>query len=173
MTISRDGKPAGSERVELRRGENPYLFSLQAPDGGRLRRLLGEGRSERRPGARGTTSSAPRCGSSSAPQRARRRRGRLAGRGDAGSGRDRGRERRPGSLPSTAAGYAGVDAVVLEDVSAGELGDERAAALADAVRGEALGLLVLGGQHSFSLGRYYRLAAGSRTAGPQPRCRAN
>jgi hypothetical protein len=60
----------------------------------------------------------------------------------------------PAALPSSAAGYAGADAVVLDDVSASQLGATRIAALSDAVRGDSLGLVVLGGAHSFSLGGY-------------------
>ena len=61
----------------------------------------------------------------------------------------------PGALPSSAGGYASHDAVVLSDVSASELGDVRAEALGEAVRAGTVGLLALGGPHSYSLGRYY------------------
>jgi hypothetical protein len=62
----------------------------------------------------------------------------------------------PASLPSSAAGYSGQDAVVLNDVSASALSAAQVAALNEAVRGEGLGLVALGGQHSFSLGGYAR-----------------
>ena len=62
----------------------------------------------------------------------------------------------PSALPTEAAGYAGVDGVVLEDVSNEELGKARAEAIGAAVRNRALGLLALGGDHSFSLGKYYK-----------------
>ena len=61
----------------------------------------------------------------------------------------------PQALPSAADGYAPHDAVALSDVSAGELGDARAVALREAVRVGTVGLLALGGPHSYSLGRYY------------------
>ncbi|HVA22111.1 MAG TPA: vWA domain-containing protein [Candidatus Micrarchaeia archaeon] len=57
-------------------------------------------------------------------------------------------------LPASAAGYAGVDCVVLDDVPAADLAPARVAALSAAVRGGSLGLLVLGGPHSFSAGGY-------------------
>ena len=62
----------------------------------------------------------------------------------------------PGSLPTRASSYSGEDAVVLNDVSASQLGVGQIAALNEAVRDEGLGLVVLGGQHSFSLGGYAR-----------------
>src|SRR6202008_636093 len=60
------------------------------------------------------------------------------------------------ALPSSAAGYKGYDAVVLEDVSSDELGKARAKAIDAAVRTQALGLLAFGGKRSFSLGKYYK-----------------
>ncbi len=60
----------------------------------------------------------------------------------------------PAALPSSANGYAGQDAVVLNDVSASQFSAAQLAALNSAVRDEALGLVVLGGSHSFSLGGY-------------------
>jgi Ca-activated chloride channel family protein len=62
----------------------------------------------------------------------------------------------PTSLPSSAAGYAGEDAVVLNDLPASALSAGQIAALSAAVREEGLGLVVLGGSHSFSLGGYAR-----------------
>ncbi|HTA33178.1 MAG TPA: vWA domain-containing protein [Solirubrobacteraceae bacterium] len=62
----------------------------------------------------------------------------------------------PASLPTRASSYSGQDAVVLNDVSASQLGAGQIAALNEAVRDEGLGLVVLGGQHSFSLGGYAR-----------------
>ncbi len=62
----------------------------------------------------------------------------------------------PASLPVSAARYSGQDAVVLDDVPAAALSATQVAALNEAVRGEGLGLVVLGGQHSFSLGGYAR-----------------
>jgi uncharacterized membrane protein len=62
----------------------------------------------------------------------------------------------PAALPVDAAAYGGDDAVVLDDVAATALSSAQVAALGGAVRTGGLGLLVLGGPHSFSLGRYWR-----------------
>jgi Ca-activated chloride channel homolog len=59
-----------------------------------------------------------------------------------------------GQLPASTAGYLDEDAVVLDDVPATALSRVRAVALDDAVTGDGLGLLALGGPRSFSLGRY-------------------
>jgi uncharacterized protein YegL len=58
------------------------------------------------------------------------------------------------SLSTTAAAYAPVDAVVLDDVSAPALGTARQRALVAAVRDGGLGLFVSGGAGAFSLGHY-------------------
>jgi hypothetical protein len=60
------------------------------------------------------------------------------------------------ALPQTAAGYAGVDAVVLDDLPANRLRVAQIAALTDAIRRSGLGLLTLGGRHAYSLGGYAR-----------------
>jgi Ca-activated chloride channel homolog len=60
----------------------------------------------------------------------------------------------PSALPASADGYAGEDAVVLNDVPASQLSAAQLAALSVAVRSEGLGLVALGGSHSFSLGGY-------------------
>jgi len=62
----------------------------------------------------------------------------------------------PAALPRSAGGYAGQDAVVLNDVPASQLSATQIAALSGAVRSEGLGLVALGGAHSFSLGGYAR-----------------
>ena len=63
---------------------------------------------------------------------------------------------RPSALPVDAASYGIYDTVVLDDVAATQLTSSQVAALASAVRTGGLGLLVLGGPHSFSLGGYWR-----------------
>jgi Ca-activated chloride channel family protein len=60
----------------------------------------------------------------------------------------------PAALPGSAAGYAPIDAVVLEDVPAKSLTTAQVAALGSAVRDSGLGLLTLGGPHAYSLGGY-------------------
>jgi Ca-activated chloride channel family protein len=58
------------------------------------------------------------------------------------------------ALPSQAGSYAHLDAVVLDDVPASALSSGQMAALNTAVRGGGLGLVALGGLHSFSGGGY-------------------
>jgi Ca-activated chloride channel homolog len=62
----------------------------------------------------------------------------------------------PSALPVSAAAYAGQDAAVLDDVPASQLSAAQLSALNVAVRSDGLGLLALGGAHSFSLGGYAR-----------------
>ncbi len=62
----------------------------------------------------------------------------------------------PAALPATAAGYAALDALVLEDLPADELSPAQLAALDGAVRTGGLGVLALGGPSSYSLGGYAR-----------------
>jgi hypothetical protein len=62
----------------------------------------------------------------------------------------------PSDLPASAAGYAGVDTVVLEDVDAGTLSAGQVAALDTAVRTDGLGVTAIGGPASYSLGGYAR-----------------
>jgi len=60
----------------------------------------------------------------------------------------------PSGLPGSARGYRALDAVVLDDVSAKQLRPAQVSALTTAVRTKGLGLLAIGGPHSFSLGHY-------------------
>ncbi len=61
----------------------------------------------------------------------------------------------PSGLPQQASAYGTYAAVVLDDVSATQLGASQVTALDAAVRTGGLGLLALGGPHSFSEGRYW------------------
>ncbi|MBS1878636.1 MAG: VWA domain-containing protein [Actinobacteria bacterium] len=155
IALRRDGTRIGGERVRLRRGENPYLFSLRAPDvAGSYSyevtvSLAGDTVAANDSLATTVRIAAPPsvlvAGAAGAPIAAT-----LAADGM------RVKTVAPGALPTGAGGYAGTDAVVLEDIPAAALGANRAAALAAAVRTKSTGLLALGGPHSFSLGRYYR-----------------
>jgi uncharacterized membrane protein len=60
----------------------------------------------------------------------------------------------PRSMPTAPASYAAYDAVVLGDVPATELSGAQVSALSAAIDTGGLGLVVLGGPHSLSLGRY-------------------
>lgn len=64
----------------------------------------------------------------------------------------------PRALPRTAARLASVSAVVLDDVDARSLAQPQVRALGTAVRAGGLGLIALGGPHSFSLGHYAHTA---------------
>jgi Ca-activated chloride channel homolog len=155
LTVLRDGAPIGHQKVTLGVGDNPFLFAVKAPlhkgsydysvtvSSGRDRRSQNDTM-----GATVRVERAPHVvvvgpeGSAAA--------GLLEGDGITV------RTLPPSALPTEASGYAGVDGVVLEDVSNEELGKPRAKAIGSAVRNRALGLLALGGQHSFSLGKYYK-----------------
>jgi Ca-activated chloride channel homolog len=155
LTVRRDGKKVGGQKVELGLGDNPFLFSVKVPrvpgSYGYEVEVESEGDSRPQNDALGTTVRVQ------GPPRV------LVAGADGSSaaellGAD-GFEVDPvaaGALPSTAAGYKGYDAVVLEDVSSDELGKPRAKAIAAAVRDRALGLLAFGGDRSFSLGKYYK-----------------
>ena len=155
LTVRRDGVAVGHQKVALGLGDNPYLFSVRAPQVpgsyGYEVQVATEGDSRPQNDALGTTVRVQ------GPPRA------LVAGGDGSSaaellGAD-GFEVTPvaaGALPASAAGYKGYDAVVLEDVSADELGKVRAKAIDAAVRTQALGLLAFGGERSFSLGKYYK-----------------
>jgi Ca-activated chloride channel homolog len=62
----------------------------------------------------------------------------------------------PGTMPATASGYVGYDGIVLDDVAATQLSSAQTTAIDEAVRNDGIGLLVLGGPHSFSLGKYWK-----------------
>jgi uncharacterized protein YegL len=60
----------------------------------------------------------------------------------------------PRALPSIAAGLATVSSVLLDNVDARSLSQLQMQALDTAVRVDGIGLIALGGSHSFSLGHY-------------------
>jgi Ca-activated chloride channel family protein len=154
LTLTRDGARIGSQQVRLAAADNPYLFSLRASAAGSHSyavAVASDDDERPRDDALATTvrvGAEPSVLVAGAPGSA------IAALLEADGSRVT--EVAPAALPVSSSGYAGTDAVVLDDVSAPELGDERARALAAAVRREALGLFVLGGEDSFSLGRYYR-----------------
>jgi uncharacterized protein YegL len=155
LTVRRNGVAVGHQRVALGTGDNPFLFSVRVPQlpgsYGYEVEVASEGDARPQNDALGTTVRVQ------GPPRV------LVAGADGSTaaevlGAD-GFEVTPvaaGALPSSAAGYKGYDAVVLEDVSADELGKPRAQAIDAAVRDQALGLLAFGGNRSFSLGKYYK-----------------
>jgi uncharacterized protein YegL len=155
LVVRRNGVAIGHQQVKLGVGDNPYLFSVRAPlhTGSYGYEVEVESERDQRPrnnslGTSVRVSTAPRvlvagAANSTAAQLLKADGFKVT-------------SVEPGQLPSAPAGYAGIDAVVLEDVPAEAIGKARAEALGAAVRTRALGLLALGGDHSFSLGKYYR-----------------
>jgi uncharacterized protein YegL len=151
LTLEQDGAAIARQRVTLAAGETPLLFSLRAPAPGwhsyglRLSQaadafpandvLTSALRVTAEPPVLVVGGGSPIAGILSADGMSVRR-------------------ITPQELPQTARGYASQDAVVLDDVPAAALGAGRAAALTAAVHDGETGLLVLGGNHSFSLGGY-------------------
>ena len=155
LTVRRDGATIGHQRVKLGVGDNPYLFGVRAPlrpdSYGYEVEVRSESDSRPQNDALGATvrvERAPRVVVAGAP-------GSSAAQLMEADGFDV-TAVPPAALPTASAGYAGIDAVVLEDISNEELGKARAKAIDAAVRGRALGFLALGGEHSFSLGKYYK-----------------
>jgi Mg-chelatase subunit ChlD len=155
LTVRRDGVAVGHQKVELGTGDNPYLFSVRVPQipgsYGYEVEVRSEDDSRPQNDALGTTVRVQ------APPRA------LVAGADGTAAAEMlsadGFEVTPvaaGALPTSPAGYKGFDAVVLEDVSADELGKPRARAIVAAARTRALGVLAFGGDRSFSLGKYYK-----------------
>lgn len=151
IALTRDGATAGDRQVALRRGDNPLLLTYDAPaEGWHAYRLTVDLPADARP-ADDALDATSRVGP---PARA------LIVEGAPG---------RAGTLPSklAAAGFAATatapqqlggaalaqtDLVVLADLPARALTAAQQSSLAGAVRGDGVGLLVLGGEHSLSLG---------------------
>ena len=155
LLVARDGGRPTSQVVQLHKGDNPFTLSYTATGSGwhsfrvavrlvRDRRPQNDARSasvEVGPALRvlvASTSTQPVIS------------GILGGRGS------RVTVVAPAALPSSAAGYASVEAVVLDDVPAKSLSSAQIAALTTAVRDGGEGLVVLGGRHAYSLGGYAR-----------------
>jgi Ca-activated chloride channel family protein len=155
LKVLRDGEVVGRQKVALGTGDNPFLFSVRVPQlpGSYGYEVEVESEGDTRPqnDALGTTVRVQ------GPPRV------LVSGADGSTAAEMlsadGFEVTPvaaSALPASAAGYTGYDGVVLEDVSAEELGKPRARAIDAAVRDRALGLLAFGGERSFSLGKYYK-----------------
>jgi hypothetical protein len=156
LYVARDGQAIGSQDVNLRAGEDPVLLSYTAPAPGwhsyEARIAL---RSDAVPvddALAATVDVVP------VPRVLE-----VAPAGVASGGTVASILRRdglalttvtPARLPAAAGSLAGLDAVVLDDVPAAALDRAQVGALTHAVTGGGLGLLVLGGPHSFSLGGY-------------------
>jgi len=155
LTVRRDGEVVGRQKVALGTGDNPFLFSVRAPQHvdsyGYEVTVRTEGDSRPQNDALGTTVRVQ------APPKVL-----VAGADGSSAAELLGADGfavtpvAAGALPASATGYKGYDAVVLEDVSGDELEKQRAKAIDTAVRTQALGLLAFGGNRSFSLGKYYK-----------------
>ena len=155
IVVRRNGVVIGHQAVELGEGDNPFLFSVRAPrhTGSYGYEVTVQTERDTRPqndtlGTSVRVSTAPKVLVAGAD-------GSAAAELMEGDG-FKVTTVSPNALPATAAGYAGYDGVVLEDVSDEQLGKAPAEAIGEAVRDHALGLLALGGEHSFSLGKYYK-----------------
>jgi Ca-activated chloride channel homolog len=155
VIVRRHGVVIGHQAVELGEGDNPFLFGVRAPrhTGSYGYEVTVESERDSRPqnntlGTSVRVSTAPKALVAGADGSATAELMKADG--------FKVTTVAPKALPSTAAGYAGDDLVAIEDVSNEELGKARAEAIGDAVRDRALGLLAIGGEHSFSLGKYYK-----------------
>ncbi len=152
LTLSQDGTTVGRQTVKLTRGENPLLLSLSAPAAGEHSYTVRvDLAGDELPANDAVSTTVHVAGEPSVL---------LAGSGSAigsilSAGGIHVTSVAASSLPSTPAGYGAYDAVVLDDVSAAQIGSVRALALDEAVHAGDIGLLALGGPHSFSLGGYY------------------
>ncbi|MDO8184888.1 VWA domain-containing protein [Conexibacter sp. JD483] len=147
IRLARDGAAAGSEPLTLRRGDNPLVLTYDAPpEGWHAYRLTVDLPGDAVPAndtAYATTRIAP------APRAL-----------IVGSAGALPTQLQNAGIASTAAApqdinaatLAASDLVVLADLPARALSGAQQQALADAVRDDGLGLLVLGGEHSLSLG---------------------
>ena len=146
----------GHQGVELGEGDNPFLFSVRGAAPHRLLRVRSHGPQRTRLRARRTTPGDDGAGLDRAqgPRRRRRR----VGRGGTDEGR---RLRRHHGVAERAAEHRGGlrrhrRRRHSKTSPTKNSAKRRAEAIGEAVRDRALGLLALGGEHSFSLGKYYK-----------------
>jgi uncharacterized protein YegL len=155
LTVRRDGTKVGGQQVELGVGDNPFLFSVKAPQQPGSYGYEVEVKTER--DARPQNDTLGTTVRVEAPPKVL-----VVGADGSAAAELMGEDGfkvtpvAASALPRSASGYKGYDAVILEDVSNEELGKQRAKAVESAVREGALGLFALGGNHSFSLGKYYK-----------------
>jgi Ca-activated chloride channel homolog len=151
LSLRQDGVAVGRQRISLAVGENPLLLSLTAPAAGSHSYEVSVAMPGDRVAQDNTLATTVRVASQPTVL--------VAGAGSAVVSMLRANGMRvqtiaPAALPTSPGAYSAADAVVLDDVSAAQLGEARANALTSAVHSGAVGLLVLGGPHSFSLGEY-------------------
>jgi uncharacterized membrane protein len=155
LSITHDGSPATSERIRMKRGDNPLLLLYKASTRGwhsfqaRVS-ILGDTDPINDTAATtvhvgpepqvlvvSSTGSSPMSGILAPQQLAIN-------------------EATPAALPTTASGYSRYATIVLDDVPTTAMSTAQVTALDAAVQTGGAGLVVLGGNHSFSLGRYWQ-----------------
>lgn len=155
VTLSQDGHPRGSETVRLQPGDNPYLLRLTAGKPGWHSYGLAVSMDGDAVPQNNRLDTVTDVGS---PPRVL-----VASTSRASAGQLVTLLRRHGitvtlgavrSLPRVATGYGHEDGVILDDIPADALRRRQVAALDEAVRRNSLGLFVLGGRHSLTLGHY-------------------
>jgi Ca-activated chloride channel family protein len=155
LALYRDGALLGVQRVSLRTGDNPYLVP---------QRLTAAGWHDYRATIAMSGDAVPANNSRDAAIRvAPPPRVLVAASSDAdvrplravlAAAGIQARFTSPRGLPASASGFAGTDASVLDDIPAKALGRAQVQALTAAVGRDGMGLFVLGGPHSLSLGGY-------------------
>jgi Mg-chelatase subunit ChlD len=154
LSVRQDGRAVGSQVVRLNPGNNPFLVNLAASSPGwhsyrAAIALRGDGVPQNNALDVVTdVSGPPRLLVVTANPRGSATAALLGGLGlsiHAVQSR---------SMPSTASAIESYDAVVLDDLPATALQAKQVAALDRAVRGAGVGLFVVGGPHSLTLGRY-------------------
>jgi Ca-activated chloride channel family protein len=155
LTISEDGAALITRPVKLRRGDNPFLITAHAARAGRHSYRatvdLSGDRSARNDSLAATTRVGPVPRVLFVGQDGPR------GASFVALLRERGfsvRTTTPHDLPTLRRGFAGIDAVVLDDLPDGVVGARQLEALAAAVRVDALGMIVLGGPRSLTVDWY-------------------
>jgi Ca-activated chloride channel family protein len=151
LSLRQDGVAVGSQPVSLAVGDNPLLLSLTAPAAGSHSYEVSVAMPGDRVAQNNALATTVRVTSEPTVL--------VAGTGSSIADMLRANGVRvqsiaPTALPTSPGAYSSEDAVVLDDVSASQLGEARAGALTSAVHSGEVGLLVLGGPHSFSLGEY-------------------
>lgn len=156
VTITQDGRQIARSPLHLQAGDNPLLVTLSAPSPGWHTYGASVAMSVDTVPANNVLQSAVRVA----------RRARVLVVGGAAPGRDGlarlvrrfgvdAQQVGPAAIPSAARQIARFDGVILDDIPAGALTPRQVAALDDAVRMRGVGLLLLGGSRSLTLGGYY------------------
>jgi uncharacterized membrane protein len=154
FSLSEDGQPVGQEAITLKVGDNPFLITLTAP-------ALGWHSYHAAIALPGDT--VPQNNARDATTQVVAQPKLLIVTTDAATSTAAAlmsqlglstQVIKPAALPKKASGVSRYDEVVLDNVPAAALSDAQQAALESAVRLQGVGLFVLGGSHSLTLGGY-------------------